>query len=462
MLLRSARPLLLLLAIALAFAAPAGAQGVPSDEAIREILQTRVDSARAVGIVVGVVENGQRRYVAAGAAGEGRQPLDEHTLFEIGSITKVFNALLLADAVVRGEARLDQPVAGLLPAGTRVPSREGEEITLRKLATHRSGLPRLPSPFIPADPEDPYADYGADDLIAFLAAHELEHTPGMRGEYSNLGAGLLGFALAHRAGTSWEALARERVLAPLGMRETFQQVPPEAQPRFSQGFSNRLEPVSYWNVDALAGAGALRSTAADMLTFLEAGLAAGSGPLGRAMALSQEAHAPIEGSSAMMGLGWQIRSLRGSTVHMHGGGTGGFAAVAALDRERGVGVVVLSNAAVPVDDILLHLLAPEMPPRMPPVPVRRTEIALPAAQLDRVVGRYMLMPTFHIEVTREGDALFGQATGQQRFRLYPASPERFFVREVDAEMEFHFEGDGPAVAATLHQGGAAQRLTRVQ
>jgi serine-type D-Ala-D-Ala carboxypeptidase/endopeptidase len=194
-------------ALMLVAAPSAGAQTLPPDSAIHAIVQARVDSARAPGIVVGVLEDGRARYFAYGSAGPGRDTLDEHTLFEIGSISKVFNALLLADAAVRGAARLDQPVRELLPPGTVVPTRDGRDITLEQLATHRSGLPRLPGNMAPANLADPYADYDVERLYAFLEDYVLPRVPGEGAEYSNLGAGLLGHALVYNSGeASWGAV----------------------------------------------------------------------------------------------------------------------------------------------------------------------------------------------------------------------------------------------------------------
>src|SRR6476660_686925 len=202
------------------------AQQVPTDAEIRSIIKTRVDSGLARGIVVGVLQDGQRRFIAYGTAGPGRAPLDEHTLFEIGSISKTFSGVLLADAVVRGEARVDEPVAALLPAGTVVPSREGREITLEQLATHTSGLPRLPENMSPASALDPYADYDARRLYGFLAEYKLTRAPGESVEYSNRGGGLLGHALTLRAkATDWGTLVAQRITTPLGMRETYVTVP---------------------------------------------------------------------------------------------------------------------------------------------------------------------------------------------------------------------------------------------
>ena len=181
---------------------------VPTDAAIERVLADRVDACRlSLGMAVGITDSRHRRYVAHGSqnAASGR-PVDRHTLFEIGSVTKLFTSLLLADMVIRREAELDEPVANLLPSGVRVPERDGRQITLVDLAKHLSGLPRLPTNLTPNDPADPYAHYTAQHLYDFLARDELLRTPGDAVEYSNLGAGLLGHALCLRAGMDYESL----------------------------------------------------------------------------------------------------------------------------------------------------------------------------------------------------------------------------------------------------------------
>lgn len=443
----------------LAATPPAHAQALPSDSAIRAILKTRVDSGRARGIAVGILENGQRRFISYGSAGPGRAPLDEHTIFEIGSISKTFTALLLAEAVTRGEVRLDQPVAELLPKGTTVPSRNGREITLAELSTHRSGLPRLPTNLSPANPDDPYADYDAKKLYAFLASYQLPRAPGDSAEYSNLGAGLLGHALTLRAGApSWGALVESRITKPLGMRETFVDVPAKLHARVSAGHDARMDSVPAWHLDALAGAGALRSTANDMLTYLAAESDTLHGPLAGAIGLGRAPRAAFGRDS--IGLAWIIHSVGDHRIWWHNGGTGGFRSFVAFDPTRRVAVVVLSNASVEVDDIGMHLTDPTSPLRMPPVPVKRTAISLNPAQLDRVVGDYQLAPSFVLHVTREGDAVYLQATGQQKLRLWATSPDHFFLKEVDAQLVFDLGDGGPAKSATLLQNGASQTAPR--
>src|SRR5271157_2778321 len=209
------------------FAAIAGAQSppnalVPPDSEIRKILVERIDTFhQGVGIVVGVIEPQGRREVAYGSLNQGdSRPLDGDTIFEIGSVTKVFTSLLLADMVQRGEVALTDPVARYLPSQVKMPERGGRQITLQDLATHTSGLPRLPSNLNPKDPANPYADYSVDQLYQFLSGYQLTRDIGSQSEYSNLGGGLLGHVLARPAGMDYEALVKSRICEPLGMKST--------------------------------------------------------------------------------------------------------------------------------------------------------------------------------------------------------------------------------------------------
>src|SRR5580700_3787583 len=195
---------------------------VPSTHEIREILVRRIDEQKqAVGIVVGVIEPNGRRVVAYGNLANGDpRTLDGDTIFEIGSISKVFTSLLLADMVNRKEVTLDDPAAKYLPENVTMPERSGKSITLLDLSTHSSGLPRLPSNLKLKDPFNPYAGYSVDDLYQFLSSYTLRRDPGSEVEYSNLGAGLLGHLLAYRAGTDYESLIGTRITRPLSMPDT--------------------------------------------------------------------------------------------------------------------------------------------------------------------------------------------------------------------------------------------------
>ncbi len=420
------------LAIAAATSAAAQSPGtpspVPSDAEIRKILVERVETHRqSVGIVVGVIEPGGRRIVTYGSRAKGdARPLDGDTVFEIGSITKVFTSLLLADAVRRGEVSLSDPVAKYLPPEAKMPER-GRAITLQDLATHTSGLPRMPDNFQPKDPANPYADYSVEQMYQFLSRHQLTRDPGAQFEYSNLGVGLLGHVLARRAGMDYETLVRTRVTGPLGMRHTAIALSPEMQARLAPGHSPALEPVPNWDVPTFAGAGALRSSTNDMLTFLAAALGYGSSPLDSAFATMLSTRPPPSSTGPDTALGWVIFKGKETEVIWHNGGTGGYRTWAGYEPKSRAGVVVLTNAgtAAGPDDIGRHLLVPsspllqKFPSQGPQKP--RTQTTVDAAVFERYVGRYQLAPSAVLTITRDGTRFFVQLTGQPTFEIFAES-----------------------------------------
>ena len=320
----------------------AGSRDGTLEQRIGERAAPLVEGGGCVGLVVGVIDGDRSCVVGLGVVEEGGETPDGSTIFEIGSISKVFTGLLLADMADRGMVAPEEPVADLLPEGVEVPGAEGRPITLLDLSTHTSGLPRLPSNFTPADPSNPYADYDAGDLYAFLSGHQLRRPPGAEHEYSNLGAGLLGHALSVRAKSSFEDLLRDRIAAPLGMTDTAIHLDEAHRERFAEGHDAGGRPVPHWDLAALAGAGGIRSTADDMLRFLRAELEPGGTPLEAAIRASQEIRTGPE-IRPRMALGWL--AVGDGPALWHNGGTGGFASFAAIDPERRVAVIVLANSA---------------------------------------------------------------------------------------------------------------------
>ena len=229
---------------------PSGPDAEPlSGPQIRRLLADFVDEDRqSVGVVAGVIGAEGRVVVGYGrlSTDDPTQPGGD-TVFEIGSITKVFTSTLLADLVSREELGLDTTVQSLLGDQMRMPARNGAEITLGHLATHSSGLPRLPDNFDPEDPANPYADYTVEDLYAFLSSHELDRDIGDTVEYSNVGYGLLGHALALREGTDFETLIVERILEPLQMPDTAVELTPALRERLATGHDGRLRPATNWD-----------------------------------------------------------------------------------------------------------------------------------------------------------------------------------------------------------------------
>jgi serine-type D-Ala-D-Ala carboxypeptidase/endopeptidase len=312
-----------------------------------------------VGVAVGILWQGQRWTFGRGRL-RAAEPasVDPNTIFEIGSVTKVFTATLLADMVEQGLVRLDDPVRRHLPDGVRVPER-GRPMTLCDLATQTSGLPRLPPGLFRRSlrrRHDPYAGFGEQDLLQALAKTQLKSTPGLRLRYSNFGFGLLGFVLARRAGTSYGQLVRDRICAPLGLADTGVEVAAAASERFADGHNRRGDSVPHWHLGALAGAGELRSTVNDLLRFLELQLAPPLMHLARA-ARTTHARRATRGRLEQA-LGWVCLPLRGDSRRMlwHNGGTGGFRSFLGFVLDTGVGVVVLSNSARSVDAIGFRIL----------------------------------------------------------------------------------------------------------
>jgi CubicO group peptidase (beta-lactamase class C family) len=417
----------------IALAAPSLGAQAPNDSTIRAVIKERVDAKLSTGIVVGVLEpNGQRRIIAYGASGTSR-PLDGNSVFEIGSITKTFTAAVLADMVKRGELRYGDPVAKFLPASVKVPSRNGREITLFDLATQSSGLPYMPSNLKPKDASNPFADYTTEAMYEFLSSYTLTRDIGSQYEYSNFGVGLLGHVLALHAGLDLETLYRRRLLDPLGMPDTRITLTPSMRARLALGHSAKGEVVPNWDIGALSGAGALRSTVNDMLTYIAANLNADVDSAG--IPLAPALHATHlrrrDAGSTQMGIGlaWHIVNRPDNGVIIwHNGGTGGYRTFSGYDPIRRNGIVVLTNANIPADDIGFHLIAPAIPLHPPQLPsiVARKEISLPGPVLDRYVGEYELAPSFHIVVTRGADGLIIEPTGQGKTPIFAESETSFF------------------------------------
>lgn len=267
----------------------------PLDSEIRQIISERIEHHKqSVGIVVGIVGQEGRRIIAHGHFGTNDPRLvDANTLFEIGSVTKIFTALLLADMVQRAELALTDPIAKYLPKEIIVPQRSGKVITLVDLAMHMSGLPSMPDNYNPADPDNPFADYSVENLYDFLSGYQLTRDIGSEREYSNLGYGLLGHVLARRAATDYETLVRERILMPFGMKDTSITLSSEMNARLATGHNSALEARQNWDNPTLTGAGALRSTATDLLTFLEMALGIKKTPLAPAFATMSFLRGPI-------------------------------------------------------------------------------------------------------------------------------------------------------------------------
>ncbi|HTE31093.1 MAG TPA: serine hydrolase [Chryseolinea sp.] len=346
-------PLLLL------FVASCGQSNTTLPDDVVKSIEKRIDQGTNPSIAIGIIDKKGPIYYNFGKKAKNGSAVDQHTIYEIGSISKVFTAILLAQQVNEGKLKLDDPIKNYLPATVKVPKRGTQEITLGNLSDHTSALPRMPSNFAPADPANPFADYTVEQLYAFLSGYELTRDIGSAYEYSNLAQGLLGHLLALRAGVPYETLMIRQVASPLRMKETKITFDDNMKKNLAIGHDNGVE-VKNWDIPTLAGAGAIRSSTSDMLKFLAANAGLTKTALQPAMNLT---HQPRHDKAGTMrvGLAWHIAKGKNGDVIWHNGGTGGYRAFAGFVKETGVGVVVFTNSTESVDDIGFHLLNPDAP-----------------------------------------------------------------------------------------------------
>ena len=419
---------------------------------IREILRERVDKdKKTVGIVVGVINDKGSQVIGYGRLDKNnKKEVDGNTVFEIGSITKVFTTLLLAEMAEKGELSLEDRIAKFLPDSVKVPTKDGKEITLLHLATHTSGLPRLPTNFFPKDKSNPYADYTADKLYEFLSGYTLKRDIGEKVEYSNLGGGLLGHLLSLKAGTDYETLVITRICEPLGMNDTRITLSPELKGRMATGYDDEGKAVKNWDLAVLAGAGALRSTANDLLKFLAANLGLIETGLAPAMQNTQAARRSMELAGNEIALGWIVGKKFGTEIIWHNGGTGGYRSFIGFRKDKRLGVVVLCNSANSMDDIGFHLLENQYPLESF---AQQKEIKVNPEIYRAYAGYYELSPGTVFEVTAEEDKLMVRLTGQPKLEVFPKSETEFFYKVVDAQITFQKDTEGKVTQLILHQGG---------
>lgn len=328
-------------------------------EDLASLIVRRVGSRtrRYVGLSVGLSVGGRQAVVGFGRVGPGDQIPNGRTSFQIGSVTKLFTALLFADAVDRGEAAIAQPLDSLIPETATAAG--GQPITLVDLATHLSGLPRMPPRLgrqALRQRHDPYASFTSDQMVGALSRPP-RHTTGERFRYSNFGGGVLGEALTRASGLSYGEMVQTRIAVPLGLRDT-RIAPDGSEDSVAVGHSRRGKPTGDWHMASLAGAGALRSSTEDLLVFLRAHLEPEStslaGAVRRVLAPRLRVGRPIR-----IGLAWHILDRKGGgSWWWHNGGTGGFASFVGFDPVARTAVAVLANTARPVDRIGRLLLEP--------------------------------------------------------------------------------------------------------
>ncbi len=423
---------------------------------LRAVVEQRIAGDRSGVCLVATRIGPSIQHASACADADSARGLDADSRFEIGSISKALQGLLVASLVEDGTIELDQPLSELLPEGQKIPAFAGEVIRLRHLLTHTAGLPRLPPDFAPEDMNNPYAELGPADLLASLAHSELESAPGERFAYSNFGATVLSLALVEHTGKPLSDLFQQHVFDPLGMDRSSMDGPTVT------GHDANGSAVSNWDFHSdLGGVGAIRSTPADMARWLAGLLDPESTTIGLVLNRSREVLIEVNGQK--LGYGWLHLPVNDGFVLAHDGGTGGFSSFAAADPESRRASLVLMDTSMlmqgSLGDLAYHLIDETYPLGSP----RQPSAAAPGERLEDYAGRFALydedepfMGDFTLDITVVNNELMiqGSVGGQQqpRFPLDSEGDGRFVEKTLDVTIQFTRDDDGQVDGLDFTQG----------
>ena len=442
-----------------------------TDEWVEKAAAPLVENKVVDGLSIGYIEGDHFGIVHLGSANQAGAKADFSTVYEVGSVSKVFTSLLLADAVVRGEIDLNATADVTNAAGIRLPSLDGRSIKWLDLSTHRTGLPRLPTNMPLTDLVDPYCQYDSKKAAEFLNKYELPRQPGKSQEYSNFAVSVLGYLVAAKAGKSYQELLRERIAEPLRMTDCTVSLSDDQKARLAMPHKKFGSATSPWTFADLPGAGGIRATMRDMMRFAKAQLNPPEGKLGEAIELAWKQHTAADASGAAMGLGWMIAG--DGQTRWHNGQTGGYHSAVFINRELKCAVVILCNTAIgnEIDQLATQLILKAAGQEVTPEPSDDSDdasdgdadkLTVDAKLRSRLVGRYQLTPNFIFDVRDEDGHLMVGITNQPTQEVFPDSPTRWSYHGVDATLEFKLAKAGPARSLVLHQNGAAQAAFRIK
>jgi serine-type D-Ala-D-Ala carboxypeptidase/endopeptidase len=455
---------LVLLAIAASnwFPARLAAEQNLTDQAVEKAARPLIEKKVVDGMSIGYIEGKRQGIVHLGSAGPAGKRADDSTIYEVGSVSKIFTSLLLADAVVRGRIDLNATADVANPAGIRLPSRNGRSITWLDLSTHRSGLPRIPFNLRITNFTDPYHDYDSKKAAAFLKDFKLPRQPGESQKYSNFAASILGYLVAQKEGKPYQELLRERIAEPLQMTDCTVVLSDDQRKRLATPHHVVGVATPPWTFADLPGAGEVHATIRDMLRFAQAQLTPPPGKMGEAIELAWKQQSAADATGPAMGLGWMIRAA--DQTRWHNGQTGGSHAAIFINRGTNRAVVVLCNTgALEVDPLAMRLIGKTDQDTAPKEKSdqKAGAVAVDAKLRKRLEGRYQLTPDFIFTVNDQNGHLMVSITNQPTQEVFPDSPTRWSYHSVDATLEFKLKKTGPATGLILHQNGLEQTARRI-
>ena len=431
-----------------------------SEKIVSELAGKLVEKGAVDGVSVGFIQGDRHgTYHFGKATSNGVRPNDL-TVYEIGSASKLFTSLLVADAAVRKQIELAKPADVKNKAKIAFPSREGRQISWLTCACIVQAYHDYRVTYGAVSLKNPYRAYYAVNAAEFLSKYKLPRKPGEKQEYSNFAVSVLGYLISQNANSDYQTLLRERIAKPLRMDDCTITLNDSQRKRLATPHRPAGKEVPVWDLADLPGAGGIRATLRDMMRFAEAQIVPPEGPIGDAIKLAWKQHTPADASGPAMGLGWMI--LPDAQTRWHNGETGGSHSIIVVNQELRTAVVVLSNTAAgkQVDRLGMELITRTVPSRTK----RGESPSSDPGVVDpkRLEGRYQLTPNFVFDVGNDNGRLMVGITNQPTQEVFADSPTKWSYRGVDATLEFHLRSKGPAYALTLHQNGIAQRATRVR
>lgn len=429
------------------------------EDKVNQLAAPWVEANKVNSISIGVVYDGNKVWTGHfGTLTPGGRKADDSTVYEIGSISKVFTSILLADAVTQGKVGLDDSIDKLMPSLKKSNPKVGSSITFKHLSHHMSGLDRMPSNIKPADPTNPFDGYTRKLLDSYMASVKPKNKPNQKNQYSNLAVGLLGDLVARSSGVDYETLIKTRIAKPLGMKNTMLTVPKKLESKFAPPFNAALQPDKKWDFQALAGAGAIRSNIADMVEFIKANLNPPKNGVGQALELAWKQHLKKGKDHQGMGLGWMIAG-DGST-RWHNGMTGGYQSMMLISRRYKTGVVLLCNTAGSGTDQLAEQII-QTCMGMKVKPKEFSNIKVDVKTVERLSGKYRMAPGVFLTVKTNDGKMSAQLTGQTFLTLQPLNETEWKYDLVDAKLKFELPAKGSSSKVTLFQSGREMPMKRV-
>lgn len=427
---------------------------------IRKLLTDYVDVyKKSYGVVAGIIDKDNVKFYAYGKASQEDTniSLNEDTIFEIGSITKLFTASLLELDIEGKKISLNTSLDDILHGKVTFNDNKVRKITMEQLSTHTSGLPRMPTNInmnFKDDSPCPFANYSIDNLYDFLKNSTIERPQQSAYLYSNVGYGILGYILTVIEKQDFETLCTEHITKPLNMKDTIITLTTEQKKRFASGYDAVGEPVPHWEYQTLQGAGALRSTARDLTTFLKMYLGLLPSTLTPVLTKTFQVRKETGTSGHLVSLGWHISKLSDGELYWHDGETGGFSGFIGFDNLNKKGIVLLANSNNSLLSLGLYLLNSQQKLFTDTLP----KIASFAADsYKKYTGEYILSQNLTLKVSVFKDNLVVQLTGNPKLLYLPEAEHKFFNTQIDSHIEFQKDAEGKISLLLLKEHGVTYK-----